>query len=343
MSIPFIVGTDRNSGKPYLVVTVNSRTTPVPSTHPFYNEIYEAVKVGDSAAVLKYLDSKRTIVEQSNSAIELKNGVLYYKGEALRSYVAQKIVGLYREGFNIKPLVNFLERLMQNPSKRAVDELYGFLEQSQLPITEDGHFIAYKMIRGDYTDIYSGTMDNSVGTVVEMPRNRVDENKGRTCSDGLHFASLYYVTNGHYGSRDRGNRLVAVKIDPADVVSIPSDYNNSKGRACRYLILEELDWDDRIEGTVYREAFEDHDPHSGYDEDFDDEDGDDNVVAPTVTVQPANVSQKLTEDDVYEILERLDDGDSLTEIANDYEISRRQVARIRDGEAWGDIHAKYHT
>ena len=32
-----------------------------------------------------------------------------------------------------------------------------------------------------------------------------------------------------------------LKINPADVVSIPSDYNNSKGRACRYEVIGEID------------------------------------------------------------------------------------------------------
>ena len=31
-----------------------------------------------------------------------------------------------------------------------------------------------------------------------------------------------------------------VKINPRDVVSIPTDYNNSKGRACRYEVIGEL-------------------------------------------------------------------------------------------------------
>jgi hypothetical protein len=41
---------------------------------------------------------------------------------------------------------------------------------------------------------------------------------------------------GHFG----GERTVIVKINPADVVSIPSDYNDAKGRACRYEVIGEL-------------------------------------------------------------------------------------------------------
>jgi hypothetical protein len=31
-----------------------------------------------------------------------------------------------------------------------------------------------------------------------------------------------------------------VKVNPRDVVSIPSDYNDSKGRTCRYEVVGEL-------------------------------------------------------------------------------------------------------
>jgi hypothetical protein len=40
-----------------------------------------------------------------------------------------------------------------------------------------------------------------------------------------------------------------VKINPADVVSIPSDYNNMKGRASRYEVLREVEYDDELRNT----------------------------------------------------------------------------------------------
>jgi hypothetical protein len=40
----------------------------------------------------------------------------------------------------------------------------------------------------------------------------------------------------HFG----GERIMIVKINPRDVVSIPSDYNDTKGRACRYEVIGEL-------------------------------------------------------------------------------------------------------
>jgi hypothetical protein len=77
-------------------------------------------------------------------------------------------------------------------------------------------------------------MDNSPGRVVEMERNQVDDNKDQTCSTGLHFCGMSYLS--HFS----GERTVIVKVNPADVVSIPSDYNGAKGRACRYEVVGEL-------------------------------------------------------------------------------------------------------
>jgi len=130
----------------------------------------------------------------------------------------------------------FMHNLLKNPSKRSVDELYGFLEKNNLPITPDGYFLAYKKVRRDFLDIHSGTMNNAPGTIVEMERYKVDDNKDQTCSTGLHFCGMSYLS--HFGSN--GDRTVIVKIDPADVVSIPSDYDGAKGRACRYEVIGEL-------------------------------------------------------------------------------------------------------
>ena len=70
-----------------------------------------------------------------------------------------------------------------------------------------------------------------------MERYDVDDNRDNTCSTGLHFCSKDYLNS--FG----GARTVIVKINPRDVVSIPSDYNQTKGRACRYEVVGEIDQD----------------------------------------------------------------------------------------------------
>jgi hypothetical protein len=176
--------------------------------------------------------------------VSFENGqVVYrYKGASpvpLSNAIVDRIISMSADGFNIKPMCMFLENLLSNPSQTAINELYLFLEACKLPITEDGYFIAYKIVHSDYMDIYSKTMDNSVGKVLEMPRFEVDANRNNTCSRGLHFCSKAYLSS--YGSGSKAeDRAMLVKINPADVVSIPSDYNNAKGRAWRYEVVGEV-------------------------------------------------------------------------------------------------------
>ena len=143
-----------------------------------------------------------------------------------------------KEGFDVNHLINFLSNLMENPSNRAVRELYDFLEYGKMPITTDGHFLAYKRVRADYKSVHDGQTDNSIGTILEMPRNQVNDNSHETCSYGLHFCSHEYLK--HFS----GDRVVILKVNPRDVVSIPADYNSTKGRACRYEVVGELSPED---------------------------------------------------------------------------------------------------
>jgi hypothetical protein len=227
-----------------IIIMMNGKTyTITQDSHIHYAEIREALKTKDFDKVRELIDVAQTINTFGNGKIKVVNGVVMYGDFELHNTLTERIIQQMQEGFDIEPMVKFLENLMQNPSKRAVDELYRFLEHNSLPITEDGHFVAYKRVTEDYKDFYTRKMDNSIGSTPEMPRNMVDDDKDRTCSNGLHFCSLEYLPHYHSGQ----GHIVILKINPADVVSIPTDYNNAKGRACKYLILEEYFGDETTE------------------------------------------------------------------------------------------------
>lgn len=223
-------------GDSITIVVNNTQHTITKASHPNFDKIRDAIRDGNWNDIPDLIDMVRHIANYSQGYLEVRDGDVYWDGRPFHNALTDRLLKLMEENFPIEPLVNFMHNLKRNPSKRAVDELYGFLEKNSLPITPDGHFLAYKKVRDNFYDIHSGTMDNSVGKVVEMARNEVDEDKDRTCSSGLHFCSLEYLP--HFG-RSGGDRVVIVKINPADVVSIPSDYNNAKGRACRYEVIAE--------------------------------------------------------------------------------------------------------
>jgi hypothetical protein len=222
-------------GKSFLTLMINGETHTVNNQHPNYTKIREAVRNKDFNVVESLINIGRSITNFTQGRVRVENGSVYYADMEVKNVLVDRILDMINEGFDASPMVRFLENLMQNPSKRAVDELYLFLEQTSLPITDDGHFLAYKKVRDDYRDFYTGKMDNSVGQVVEMLRNQVDDERNNTCSYGLHFCSLSYLPY-YYG--DQGHVMI-VKINPADVVSIPNDYNNAKGRTCRYEVIGE--------------------------------------------------------------------------------------------------------
>lgn len=228
MSYPFVI-----QGSNVTVVIGNKPYT-ISKTHITYQKVVDAIKAGDWAQVKEIIDPKKVVLNYGQGHVSIQGEKLFWKGEELNGSLARRMVSMLQEGFDVSPFVKFMENLFQNPSKRAVDELYGFMEKNDLPITPDGHFLAYKKVRDDFKDVHSGTMDNSPGRIVEMERNRVDDNKDNTCSTGLHFCGMSYLQ--HFG----GARTVIVKVNPRDVVSIPSDYNGAKGRTCRYEVVGEL-------------------------------------------------------------------------------------------------------
>lgn len=288
------------NGKPY---TVNR-------TAKIFNAALEAVKNDNVELFLQVVNTKDTVVQKSGGKVRIENGNLMFGDRVVTGLISARVFDMMELGLSIDPMLAFIENLMKNPSKRAVDELFGFIEACDLPITEDGHFLAYKRVRSDYKDVHSGTMDNSVGKVVEMPRNLVDEDKSRTCSAGLHFCSYEYLK--HFS----GERIVVVKINPADVVAIPIDYNNSKGRTCRYEVVEEME----VEGNLPKQRL------------------DTKYVAEkqkqTEQSKPSN-GVKMTKDRADEL--RLDYnhyGFTVEELMEEYDLSRRQVMRIINNEAW---------
>jgi hypothetical protein len=228
-------------GSTFVTVMMDGATHTINGDHANYQAIREALKAKDHVLVEQLINVKKTLINFVQGKVRVDGDQVFYGDMEVKGSVVNRILQMVREGFDAQPMLNFLGNLMQNPSKRAVDELYGFLEATSLPITDDGHFLAYKKVNSNYRDFYTGKMDNSIGKVLEMPRNQVDDNRDQTCSYGLHFCSLSYLPHYHGGS----GRVVIVKINPADVVSIPSDYNNAKGRAARYEVVGEYEGEDR--------------------------------------------------------------------------------------------------
>lgn len=228
-TIPFIL-TDNS-----LTAVIGGTPYTIQNSHENWNAIIDAIKNDASEQeLLDLIDTETAVEHWAEGKVEVHNGHVYFNGEVVHGTIVDKILSFIKDGISPSPLVKFLENLMQNPSRRSVTELYSFLEHGNMPITPDGHFLGYKSVRSDWKDHHTGKVDNSVGaTIPRMERNQVDDDANRGCSYGYHVGSLEYATN--FGGDDR--KVVIVKVNPADVVSVPHDCNHQKMRTCFYEVV----------------------------------------------------------------------------------------------------------
>jgi hypothetical protein len=208
----------------------------IDADHVNFRAVVEAVRSGDFDAAVELASVTNFLKAVSGGMVSVTADGVTYKGEPITGYLASKMVAFFNDGLPVEHYCTFLSNLMANPSMTARKELYSFLEAADLPITEDGCFLAYKAVRFDYMDIHSGKFDNSPGKRHVMVRAEVDDDRTRTCSYGFHAAAYEYAKN----FMTFEGKMVAVKINPADVVSIPADYDNQKLRCCDYTVMFEV-------------------------------------------------------------------------------------------------------
>jgi hypothetical protein len=204
-----------------------------------YQEILNLLNSGATDdAVISALDIGLDIQKYSegNFQIESETGTVKIDGQVIQDVITNRIIDFYKQKLPYLPLVNFWRNITQNPSEESQKHLYLFLEANKMPITHDGCFIGYKKVmandNGDLVDCYSKTFCNNVGAVVVVDRANVDPDRNQTCSRGLHVAAFDYAANNYSGSH-----LLEVKVNPKDVVAVPTDYSNQKMRVCRYEVV----------------------------------------------------------------------------------------------------------
>ena len=220
-------------------VTVNfddGQTHIMPRTDPLADKLIQALREGRQDEIPEMVSKAKRIEKYGQGSFKVQDGRIHINGIPVPGVLSAKIIKFQEEGLPHEPLIKFAENLQKNPSYRAVNELFQFLEKNDHPITENGCFIAYKKVRDDFLDVHSGTFDNSPGNVVEMSRNQVNEDSTQTCSHGLHVANFDYASTFY-----SGGKMLEVEVNPADVVSIPVDYNQSKMRVCKYTVLGVVD------------------------------------------------------------------------------------------------------
>ncbi len=244
---------NRNS----LTSVVGGKAYTIRDDNPNFNKAVAAVKANDEVEFVRLVDVQKTIQDKFDASpasvgkMEIRNGEVLFNGKVIHDSNTRRVLEVARTDLPMDGLLNFLSNLYQNDSNRAVEEGYAFLEKENIPVTEDGCFLAYKTVRDDYYSKTAGSLTllqgranesghifNGVGEVIECLRREVDDVAGRTCSHGLHVGALEYAgPNGWF--HNEGDKCVIVKVNPKDMVSVPSDHNANKLRVCKYEVVGE--------------------------------------------------------------------------------------------------------
>lgn len=244
------------------VTMSDGQVFPFSSDHPNFKKIKEALLLGEASedevfTLISPFEAIFKSLVHLSDRVSRRGTTLFFDGDPLHTGIAQAIIKTideegYEEGKTWPAYVAFLERLMTNPSEASRDHFYNYVEKHGLTITPEGMVVLYKGVadkngNGEYLSVHAGygqvstpegvrvyehdRLPNKPGYVVSIPRSQVDTDRNRHCSTGLHAGTYDYA-------KSFAKVLLTVLVDPRDVVSVPSDYDNAKVRVARYTVLE---------------------------------------------------------------------------------------------------------
>jgi hypothetical protein len=238
------------------------------SSHPNFNAIVQAAQAQDYG-VVDLFDIASTVAqkfERLSDRISTANGELFLDGEPMNGVIVDAILRSMQAGLNDwQPLVLFIEKLETNPNPGSVDQLYSWLKSAGLTIDTNGDIVGYKGVEKGADgslrsvrsgkaivngEVQTGQIGNGPGDVVEMPRSEVQYDPAVGCSTGLHVGSYEYASGWARGA------LLEVRVNPRDVVSVPTDCNAEKLRVCRYTVVDLIDqpYTEPVIGSDYEES-----------------------------------------------------------------------------------------
>ncbi len=223
-----------------VVLLATGLTTTILKSDDRYDRVVEAVNKDDVDALTVLLNPAFLTEEvlRTIDDVTVYRNRIAMGGQTIQGYVIDRLIAAIRADQPYESLLKFVRRLRNNPSYRANQDLYQFLEVGKLSLLPDGRVLAYKVVAPNYLDIHTKTFDNSPGNVLTMPRHEVDDDPDQTCSRGLHVCSPSYIP--HFGGDADKKVVVLVAVDPKDFVSFPRDYNSSKARVCEYEVLHAI-------------------------------------------------------------------------------------------------------
>lgn len=244
MSLMFTLTGDGESSS--IAVFVNGQLLVANDTNPNFTAIVKGAREGDEsiADLFDIGQAVATSFDAVSERVSYANGELFFDGDPIEGLLVDHIIRSLESGLrDVTGLVKFLENLQTNPNPESVTMLYDWLQANgEFTIDTDGLLVGYKGVSSDGKSIHSGKaivdgqvvkgrIPNDPGSVIEMPRSEVQFDPSIGCHTGLHVGTYEYA-------RSFGNgNLLEVRVNPRDVVSVPTDCSAQKLRCCRYEVV----------------------------------------------------------------------------------------------------------
>jgi hypothetical protein len=223
------------------------------SSHTNYEAIRDGARLGDES-VLSLFDISEQVIEKFEPLTErvsVANGRVYFDGVEIHGAITGHILRSLEANLDdYYPYVNFLENVMQNPNEHSREQLGDWLDADEFTIDDEGYIRGYKGVAknsdGQWVSIHSGRayvngevrngrIPNEIGNVITMPRDEVEFDPAVGCHTGLHVGTYGYAEGFANGG------LLEVRVNPRDVVSVPTDCSAQKMRVCRYEVVDTIE------------------------------------------------------------------------------------------------------
>lgn len=223
-----------------VIVARGGQPRTIDTSHQSYGAIVDALVEKDYDKAFGLMDPKETITKFTGGRITFDGRRVTWDGfEVNHPTLVKRVSHLALKGdrTNLERFTRFMDKLFENPSAALIPRVFDFMVYADVEVDDDGDLIVYKSVQQNYTDRHSGKVQNAPGTVVRMPRSFVNDNQQDLCSYGLHVCSLTYLRAKFGGA---GQRVVRCKLNPKDIVSITTDFNDSKIRCCEYYVIDDI-------------------------------------------------------------------------------------------------------
>lgn len=243
-----------DGGHRQITVILDNRPVIVDDSHANFGAVLNACRANDEVKAKGYLNLDNlyaVALAEIGEGFGYVDGQVTYDGDPVSANLSSAISSVLAEKGDVRPFANFAKRLAANPGYRSRNALFAWIERHGINIDENGFVVAYKGVTsnaaGDYVSITqgegivngekaNGALRNNVGDVVEVPRHKVDDDPNSLCSFGLHAGTYKYANSFKQGV------LLTVKIDPADVVSVPHDGHKIRCSKYEVVAVTETAW-----------------------------------------------------------------------------------------------------